>query len=186
MKSLEGKKGALTVKSLSDTRWSARADATEGLVEGYSCIQDALRNIESDSQQTPEARHEARALADKMDCLETTLMAKIWNTILVRFNSTSKAVQGIDVDLKMVVDLIDSLEKFLISLRDRFEELELDARKFCGNTDYKVSTTGRPRKRNKRYDESPTSVSEEVVFSPREKFRNQTFHVILDQLSVAL
>lgn len=70
MKSLEGKPRALTVKSLSGTRWSARADATEALVDGYSSIQAALRNIESDLEQTPEARHEARSLGDKMDCLE--------------------------------------------------------------------------------------------------------------------
>ena len=83
------------------------------------------------------------------------------------------------------MDLIDSLEEFLKSLRDRYNELELYARNFCGNTDYK-STTDRPRKRNKRYDASPTSVSEEVVLSPRERFRCETFNVILDQLSVAL
>ena len=63
-----------------------------------------------------------------MDSLETALMAKIWNTILVRFNKTSKAFQGIDVDLKKVVDLIDFFEKFLKSLRERYEELELEAK----------------------------------------------------------
>ena len=41
----------------------------------------------------------------------------------------------------------------------------MDAKNFCGNTDYK-STIGRPRKKNKRYDATPTSVSEEVIFLP--------------------
>ena len=48
MKSLKGKKRVLTVKSLSDTRWSLRADVTEALVDGYNSIQNALRDIESD------------------------------------------------------------------------------------------------------------------------------------------
>ena len=56
------------MKSLSDTRWSAKADATGSLVGGYSCIQNALRDIECDLGQTPEARHEAQTLADKTDC----------------------------------------------------------------------------------------------------------------------
>ena len=73
MKSLEGKKRILTVKSLSDTRWSARANRTETLVDGYSYIQNTLRDIENDLDQTHEAIHEARALGDKMDFLETAL-----------------------------------------------------------------------------------------------------------------
>ena len=122
-----------------------------------------------------------------MDSLETALMAKIWNTILVRFNKTSKDFQGIDVDLKKVVDLIDSFEKFLKSLRERYEELELEAKNLCGNTQYK-STKERPRKRNKRYDTNTKSASEQVGLniSPRENFTCETFNVILDQLSVAL
>ena len=94
------------MKSLSDTRWSARAGATEALVDGYNSNLNALRDIKNGSKHTPEARHEARVLGNKMDSLETALMAKIWNTILVRFNKISKAFQGIDVDLKKVVMLL--------------------------------------------------------------------------------
>ena len=148
--------------------WSARADATEALVDGYNSISNALRDIKNGSEHTPEARHEARVRGNKMDSLETALMAKIWNTILVWFNKVSKAFQGIDVDLKKVVDPIDSLEKFLKSLRERYEELELEAKNLCGNREYK-STKERPRKRNRRYDTNTTSASEEVNFSPTEK-----------------
>lgn len=124
MKSLAGKKRSLTVESLSgDTRWSARADAIEAFVDGDNSIQNALSDIESDMEQTAEARSEARPLGDKMDCLETALL---WNIILVRFNRTNKAFQCVDVDLKKVMNLIDSLEMFLKSLRYRYEELELD------------------------------------------------------------
>ena len=71
-----------------------------------------------------------------MDCHETALIAKIRNMILVRFNSISKALQGVDVDLRKAVDLINSLENFLKSLQDMYEELEVNARDFCSNTDY--------------------------------------------------
>ena len=45
-------------------------------------------------------KQDKMVLGNKMDSLETALMAKIWNTIFVRFNKMSKAFQGIDVDLK--------------------------------------------------------------------------------------
>ena len=55
-KSMEGKKTWLSVKSLSDTNWTARAASTEVLVSGYSCIQNDLRDIASHLEQIPVAQ----------------------------------------------------------------------------------------------------------------------------------
>ena len=77
------------------------------------------------------------------------------------------------------MDLIDSLEKFLKSFRDMYEKLELNAKNFCGNIDYN-STTDRLKERNKWYDVNPSSVSKEVAFSLRGKFRCETVSVTLD------
>ena len=68
--------------------WSARADATEAVVDGYNSILNALRDIKNGLAHAPEARHEARVLGNKMDSLETALMAKIWNhnTCMVQQN----------------------------------------------------------------------------------------------------
>ena len=52
-----------------------------------------------------------------MDSLETVLMAKIWNTFLVRFNNTNNVFQGNNGHLEKVDDLMNSLEKFLKSLK---------------------------------------------------------------------
>ena len=51
-------------------RWSARVDATKALVDGYSSIYAALRNIESDLEQTLEARNEAGELETKWTVLK--------------------------------------------------------------------------------------------------------------------
>jgi len=181
----------LTLKSLSETRWSARADATKAIVSGYDSIKNALQDIEDDSELTPESRLDAQTLADKMETLEIALMATMWNTILSRFNSCSKAIQAADADLKKIVDLLASLESYLESLRNnpqRFEELEQDAKDSCGNTSYQVQ---RERKRNTRFDDNPIpnrtrSTEGQEVQSAREKFICETFYVVLDQLSVAL
>ena len=77
-----------------------------------------------------------------------------------------KLFKSLDVDLIQVVGLMNSPGECLISLRDRYEELELDARNFCGNTDYK-STTGRPRKRNKLWCKPNISHRGSCFFSQR-------------------
>jgi len=49
----------LVVKSLSDTRWSARADAVKALCAGYDCIKSPLYYIAADDQRNGSARREA-------------------------------------------------------------------------------------------------------------------------------
>ena len=115
---LKERGGGLTVKALSETRWSARADATRALVEGYRVIREALKKIGDDMEQKPDTRHEGQALADTMDHLETALLCDMWNAMLAQFNTTNKTVQAANVDLKTVVDLITSLTTFIETLRD--------------------------------------------------------------------
>ena len=48
----------------------------------------------------------------------------MWNTVLERFNKTSKSVQAEEIELGTVVTLLESLSSFLISLRSKFDEFE--------------------------------------------------------------
>jgi len=57
----------LTVKSQSETRWSARVDATAALCEGYEDIRNALDEIADDTYHLASTRHEADWLSDKVD-----------------------------------------------------------------------------------------------------------------------
>ena len=93
----------LVVKSLSDTRWSARADAVKALCAGYDGIQTALHNIAADDQQNGSTRHEADCLAASMDTLETAIMSDIWSAVLSRYNETSIKLQSSTCDLKLAI-----------------------------------------------------------------------------------
>jgi len=55
------------VKSLSDTRWSARADAVYALQNSYNNILSALNTIEKDENKSPETRNEAASISKKND-----------------------------------------------------------------------------------------------------------------------
>ncbi|KZS09232.1 Uncharacterized protein APZ42_026597 [Daphnia magna] len=67
-------------------RWSARADAVKALSFGYTKIQDALKKLLEDLQQTPYTRHQAKSLFDHMLFCETAIMTRLWNSVMERFN----------------------------------------------------------------------------------------------------
>ena len=80
------------VKRLSDTRWSAHADAVKALCEGYENIQLALDSLADDVEQPKDTRLEAQRLRRKMDKLETVILTLFWNDVLSRYNDVSKTV----------------------------------------------------------------------------------------------
>lgn len=172
----------LVVKSLSDTRWSARADAVKALCAGYDGIQTALHNIAADDQQNGSTRHEADCLAASMDTLETAIMSDIWSAVLSRYNETSIKLQSSTCDLKLAIDLLESLHTFTDDLRNRFDEFEARAKQASGRTEY-MSVVARSRKRSRRFDEAQGTA---VVLQGKDKFRVDTFLVIVNQLQTAL
>ena len=106
-------KKRLTVKRLSGTRWSARADAVAAVKNGYKEIIAVLRNIGSDTETKALTRVEANAIASQLDNWQTALHTVSWNILLERFNTTSKYLQSSSISLHTTVDLCQSLCKFL-------------------------------------------------------------------------
>lgn len=170
------------MKSLSDTRWSARADAVKALCAGYDGIQTALHNIAADDQQNGSTRHEADCLAASMDTLETAIMSDIWSAVLSRYDERSIKLQSSTCDLKLAIDLLESLHTFTDDLRNRFDEFEARAKQASGRTEY-MSCVARSRKRSRRFDEAQGTA---VVLQGKDKFRVDTFLVIVNQLQTAL
>ena len=172
-----------TVKRMSDTRWSARADATKALVEGYDEINAALEEIADDVEENPDTREEARGLASYMNRLETGILAAVWHHILHRFHENSQVLQSADQDLNSAVAIYESLIEFISKMRERFEEFEAKGKKLC-ECNHFVEDNKRVRQRNRRYDE-PGSAPE-LPQTPADKFRTGTFLVIIDSLDAGL
>lgn len=87
---------------MSNTRWSARADATKALVDGYDEICDALVELADDVEQKADAREEASGYVDNMNRLETGILAVLWYHILHRFHGSSQILQSAEQDLNSV------------------------------------------------------------------------------------
>ena len=164
------------VKSRSETRWSARADAVKAVFLHYFEIKSALENICSDSRQTVATKLEG--LIKQREAFETALLTVIWYKMLTRFNATSLSLQNVETDLLSVVKLYESLISFVSEMRQvQFDEIEDQAMAFAEPV--YTETAKRTKKRKHFFDES---VGTETQLDPREKFKVDNFYTILDFL----
>jgi hypothetical protein len=65
------------LKSLSETRWSARADAAKALQLGYREIKNALENIRDDACERADTRREADGLVKKLNQLDFGILTEL-------------------------------------------------------------------------------------------------------------
>lgn len=78
-------KDNLTLKNLSVTRWSARADACSALHQSYNEIITALDTIIINIGENLMCKYEAKGIKKYLKKLECGILICLWNTILERF-----------------------------------------------------------------------------------------------------
>lgn len=122
LKSIDGRNVAL--KSLSETRWSARAHFTKVLCENYNTIINRLKYLSENMEINKDARNEAQNIIKKMTSLDIAFMTVLWNRILERFDKTSVKLQEISLDLSVAVKLLKSLREYVGSIRNSFDDIE--------------------------------------------------------------
>ena len=123
------------VKSLSQTRWSARADTAKALASNYKVLQNSVDAIARNSTQPPLVMLEAKSLVSKRSSLNIVLMCIVWNNILDRVN---KALQAPGIEIGSVVMHDRVLLEHIHSLRDseRFDRFENEAKSVAPGLDY--------------------------------------------------
>lgn len=172
-----------TIKSLSTTRWSARADACKSLRQSWNEIHKALVSIENDTQQKRAIICEARGIRLKLERFETAVMTVFWGCLLDRINATSKKLQSVEIDITVVIELYEVLIHFVGETRNNFDEFENNAKELSISCEYE-----RDFRRNKKRKQLPgeTLDKEMQQANGREDFRINTFLVIIDRLSAEL
>ena len=166
------------LKTLSDTRWEAHAAATHAISDSYSRIIDALNALSHDQSQKGDTKREAKNHTKKMKQLEFALMLVVWDEILQAFHRTSQRLQAKIANLSVCANLYVSLKTFLTQLRNEFDRLETTAKERVLDTEYK-EFNARKCTRKKQHNDGPAP---ELELNPRDKFRMQTFYVIIDTL----
>ena len=117
-------KTGLVIKSLSQTRWCARADAVKSLYMGYAKIKAALTKLSDEKAQAIVTRQEANNLCNKMNEFDTAVITVIWHTLMSRFNAVSLSLQKTHIDILSVVKLYESILNFILTMRDNYDEME--------------------------------------------------------------
>ena len=171
------------VKRSEGTRWSSKNEAVTAIAVSYTEVCAALDEIADDNSYKPDARNEARGLVTALEKLETGFMIVFWRRVLNRFVENSARLQTADQDISTVADIYASLIGFIETLRDDFDDMEAQAKELTGIDNY-TEEAKRVPKRNRRHDEG--SSEPEEVRSSRDKFRQDTFLVIIDTLIIEL
>ena len=198
------------LKSLSETRWSARSDATKALTLNYQYTKQALIDITKSDRQLPTAIHDAKSLVKKLEKLNTPLMCVIWNDILENMNRINKALQEPGIEIGSVVSNYETLQKYLTSLREhsKFDNFEEQAKSMVSSNEQSVSGVtdseeydtnlpaysqekSRVRKRKSFHDErqlrtASTEQDQQIVRTAREQFRIETYLTIVDKLRMEI
>ncbi|KAL4134688.1 hypothetical protein QTP88_006414 [Uroleucon formosanum] len=172
-----------TLKSLSDTRWSARDDACHSLKTNWAGVKKALLDLKHDKLQKPLTRSEAEGLLRQLSRLETSFMTEFWNDVLHTFNKTSKLLQSVQIDLSTVVELYNSLVSYVKSVREMFQTYYDAAKEKFIDCNKIPEFENKQRKRKKHFDESNDPGH---TFDSQNNFKINTFYVICDNLTVEL
>lgn len=90
------------VKSLSQKRWSARADTCRSLCCSRNEMLAALQIITNDASEKPATCSEASDLLNSLESMETCFLALFWNDIQERFNTVNKKLQSVHIELGTV------------------------------------------------------------------------------------
>ena len=170
------------LQSLSTTRWSRRSDATKDLKQNYKGIYQALLIIGDDESQKADLRQEAHSLAQKMTVFENAFMPVFWHFILNRFDSVSKYIQKVELDLCTANDMLLSLVDFVKDMRNNFSKFEEEAENL-GDFVITEYLDAKKRKITKKLPDGSTTTES---LTGADKFRVDTYYVIIDKLTVEL
>lgn len=173
------RKENLSLKSLSNTRWSARDDACKSLNKDWKEVCEALKVIANDETEKTVTRNEASGYLEKLSLLETAFLSVLWGDVLDRFNIASKTLQGTNVNIHTITNVYNSLCGYVSSLRSDFDMYENRALVMSVVCEYEDTSNKRKKKIKLQAGETR---DHEVVLSGRTKFKTDTYLVIIDRL----
>jgi hypothetical protein len=116
---------------------------------------------------------------NKVGRFETALMCVIWKDLLKNIDIVNKALQEPGIELFTIVKLYDSLLAHFQIMRSKFDVFETIARKLT-SSNYKECAE-RKRTRSSFADEVLDNTDPSLSLSANDKFRAQSFYLIIDR-----
>lgn len=167
-----------SLKSRSNTRWSADAEAVKALRKNYKYICETLNEFSSSEIETSVTKNESKSLYDELNKFETAINLVVWDAILQRLNATNKIIQDPAVNLSTLPKLFESLIDFVQLVRKNYDKYEKEALIILPDATYSV-TRKKFVPRNKWLDDKNTP---EAELSPRKTFIVTCHYSLCDNL----
>ena len=171
-----------TVKSLSNTRCSARSDATTTLKENSIDLRQLLQYFTLDDNATNETKSDSSSLKKNMDALETAILGDLWHKILQRFHSTSKSIQR--AVFRKLRSTLQWNREFLPALPDEFDTIEKDGLKLTTGIQKTYASQNKCNRETKEtfdYEGEDTGCTR-ALEDARESFRIGAYLAIIHSL----
>jgi hypothetical protein len=103
-------------------------DAVSALKKGYPEIQNSLLDISASETEKPVAKAETMGLAKKLASYKTAIMTIVWSRLIERLNRTSKCLQTKEGNMKMAINMLESLKQYFFYVREDFSAIDSDAK----------------------------------------------------------
>ncbi|XP_025407500.1 zinc finger MYM-type protein 1-like [Sipha flava] len=178
------KNGQTVLKRANGTRWSCKHDACKSVATCWAEVIQSLSNIRDDMMEKAATRSEAKGYIDQINNFEFVFMIIFWNTLLERFNATSKSLQSTIRNLDTVVHLYRSLTDFVTQLRNEvmFEKFIIKAKQSI-TEEYKFDMK---RVKTKSLLLGETRKNETKPQNGKDNLRINVYYPILDCIHIEL
>jgi hypothetical protein len=178
-----GVTGCHTLRSLSTTRWSSRADNCAVIMETLPAIIYTLEKITVDSSYDRDTAADAFSLSKSID-FDFCLCLVGLNDILQLCNVVSKSLQKEDLDISVATTQVEALIKEIEEARNEkaFEDIWNKAESMADGIGV-VYLEPRVRKISKRIDENWTT---QVNLSNKDRIRVEFYYGTIDLVLSAL
>jgi hypothetical protein len=175
----------LTLKPLSETRWSSRIDAIRPLHNNLAEIYDALYEITTSTSFDQKTKYDAKCLAEKISTFSFICSIHVWHDVLTKVNFVSKILQSTNMNIQVALDALSDLDKFLVGSRtdEKFEILVNNAKKTAEKleieAEFETSRPLRRRKTPKTFDYEHEDQAAQIDL--KTSFKVNVYFYILDQ-----
>ncbi|CAF3375987.1 unnamed protein product [Rotaria sp. Silwood2] len=175
----------LSLKSLSDTRWSANYESIYCLIESYNEIINCFKLIEEGAQFDKETKVQGKNLRNKLVSYEIVVLLKFMENITRTTNSLTTHLQSKKLDILSSMELTENTLKLIQKMRNDDQSLknmlllgEKLVEPYDVDIDKEFNRLHRFRRPSRRNDDN----SESGISFTRESFYLKLFYEILDYL----
>lgn len=169
------------MKHFSDTRWTSHDKVLSVIFDRYLAIAESLKEMINSSDRITASN--SKSFLAIISTFEFSLCLVLFKKVFAITTPLSNYLQSKSIDFIEALKMVDVAKTSIINLRSdiEYDNFLNKTKTFCKTNnvveqDFKET---RNRKRKKMFDESET---DEMSYSPSEKFKTQTYFLVLDQI----